>query len=218
MTPRFYSRDPNPNAALCSLEPSSSRVLSWIARAVDRQGFPLDREVQIRGAVDILRGLEYHYGRFMSQLAEIEELTSAMATRRASDGGFPPLPTSKQFEILATLHHEAVAYVSRLGQLHYFARSLGLQNLLDRTTALLPFRNKYTAHRSIDAPQTESAAEQQSQAMSFGFAHNFEGGFPVFQLLSVGKFHTLNMRKDHPLVMVEAVALFEAIFPLPNDA
>ena len=218
MTPRFHSVDPNPNAALASLGPSSSRVRSWIARAIYRPGFPLNREVQIRGAVDILRGLEYHHGRFMSQLAEIEDLTSGMANRRGTDGGVATLPTSKQFEVLATLHHEAVAYVSRLGQLHFFARSLGLRHLLDGTAELLPFRHKYAAHRSIDMPQAESADEQQSQAMAFGFAHTFEGGFPVFRLLSAGKFHTLNMRLHHPLVMAEAVALFEAIFPLPDDA
>ena len=154
----------------------------------------------------------------MIQLAEFKDLASSMESKSETDGAFPTLPTPKHFEVLATLRHEAVAYVNRLGQLHFFAKSLGHHHLLPKTTELLPFRHKHTAHRSIDQPQAESADELRSQTMAFGFVHIFEGGFPVFRLFSASKFHTLNMREDQPLVLAEAVALFETIYPLPNDA
>ena len=217
MTAGFYSTDPNPGIALSSIEPSGSRVQSWIARAIQRPDFPFEREVQIRGAIDIVTGLEYHHTRFTSQLALLEDWTSSIASSQ-DDSSLPTPFTHAQAEILSTLQHEAVAYVNRIGQLHFFARSLQRSALLLKATTLLPFRHKYTAHRSIDEPRSESASELMSQAMAFGFGHTFIGGRLVFQILSDGSRQTLSIQEDHPSVVREAVAVFESICPLPNDA
>lgn len=217
MEPRFSTRDPNVGVPLAGLPPSSSRVLSWISRAVFKPGFPLEREVQIRGAVSILRGIEYHHRAFLHRFAQLDNLVARQVSGPAPEGALSPIPKTAEFEILADLHHEAVAYVNRLGQFHYFAKSVGLVGLVPTITRLLPFRHKHTAHRSTDKPRSESAAEQQSQAMAFGWGHNLEGGFLVFRLLADGKFHTLNLRDSHPFVVTEVVAVFEAIFPLPPD-
>jgi hypothetical protein len=75
----------------------------------------------------------------------------------------------------AHIFHEAVAYVNRMGQFYYFIKS----NLVTRAlgggdalasiptiTKYVVFRNKYSAHRSIDFPRDESEETQLLQALS----------------------------------------------------
>jgi hypothetical protein len=58
----------------------------------------------------------------------------------------------------------------------------------------------------------------QLQATAFGFGHTLEAGFPVFQLTADGHCVKFVMKDAHPAIMSEAVALFDSIFALPNDA
>lgn len=218
MKPRYYSSDPNEGVALGAIEPSASKVQSWLSRAVERPGFPLDREVQIRGAIDILSGLEYHHASFLDRLTPLKALMACVA-RPIAECPLPPPPSGEERQALSTFQHEVVAYINRLGQLHYFAKSLGLLGCLVNAESLLPFRNKYTAHRSVDYPQkNETEEEREAQAMTFGFGHTFIAGRLIFQI-PVGKtYHQFNMQDDHPILMSEAVTMFEAIYPLPADA
>jgi len=62
--------------------------------------------------------------------------------------------------------HEAVAYLNRMSQFYYFAKSrfvtqiIGNQKQHLRTIEnLLPFRHKHTAHRSIDRPENDDAKD-----------------------------------------------------------
>ena len=75
------------------------------------------------------------------------------------------------------------------------------------------FRNKHTAHRSIDAPRSESLREQEHQAMTIGFYRLTRSGFPTYQIISARKHREFNMRCDHPIVMQEALDALFALYP-----
>jgi len=53
-------------------------------------------------------------------------------------------------------HHETTAYLNRLGQIHYYFRSMGLEptfNSMPSFWNATKFRMKYSAHRQVDAPR-----------------------------------------------------------------
>lgn len=218
MHPSYSYLDLNVGSPLKAIPPGSARLQSWMARAVDRPGFPLDREVQIAGAIGIVRGLEYHYRRFMDGVLALDPLKSRLQQSLGSSDLHHRLPTPAEFELLADLDHEAVAYINRVGQLYYFARAWQLESYVPQAVALLPFRNKYTAHRSIDEPRAESPHERQLQATAFGFGHTLVGGFPVFQIQTKDAWVEFIMKDAHPALLSEVVTLFDAIFALPADA
>ena len=128
-------RDPSPNDPLETICPLSSRALALLARNVTKPILQKDF-VQVAGAVTILKGLDYHRDRFV-------EITRQLATGA--------------LESYDTALHEAVAYVNRAGQFYYFACSdlvarTGNRPPIPNLETLIPFRNKYTAHRSVDKP------------------------------------------------------------------
>src|SRR5438477_5434111 len=111
-------------------------------------------QVHIAGAVDIVSALEYHFERFL-------EILRGKAARAPLDNDYE--------------RYEVVAYVNRIGQFACFARSdFAISHISDApkripsVMRLLPFRNKYTAHRSIDDPRSESFSEQVGHEMSLG--------------------------------------------------
>ncbi len=112
--------------------------------------------MNVVGAIEMLGGLEYHHD-------NVVKLSGLLAAGAALDE--------------TSLYHEAVAYVNRLGQFHYFARSkLVSQVVNDLATSIptiqryLPFRMKHSAHRSLDSPHAETESAQILQAMSLSRA------------------------------------------------
>lgn len=97
--------------------------------------------------------MEYHHDRFLG-------LIDGLASGAVED----PAP----------LRHEAIAYLNRVGQYWYFAKSdfvvqqLGVVSI-PRLDELMMLRNKHAAHRSIDNPRkadTEHAQEVHAMCMS----------------------------------------------------
>jgi len=84
---------------------------------------------QIKGVIYIVRGMNYHYTRFLSVVDE------------KSDDWF----------------HEVTAYINRLGQIYYFFKSdfINIQNSeIPKILEAMPFRMKFSAHRHVDAPRS----------------------------------------------------------------
>jgi hypothetical protein len=98
-------------------------------------------QIDIFGAIEMLGGLQYHYQQFL----RIRE--------RKLSGAVPLDAPDERFE--------AVAYINRIGQFHYFANSAFCKQIMGRSALLeiptleklLPFRHKYTAHRARDNPR-----------------------------------------------------------------
>jgi hypothetical protein len=131
----------------------SDRARSLFVRTLDapilKRGW-----INIFGAIDMMRGLDYHAERF-------SEICKSLA-RDLSAGE-------------DSLSHEAVAYLNRAGQFHTFARSEYVTQVFPAAIELIPsisrimiFRNKHAAHRSIDAPRGEEDAEHWRHAMATG--------------------------------------------------
>lgn len=206
---RFNIADPHLGERLSDIMPLSARARSWLARV--NVGIPEDESIQAIGAITMLEGLDYHYSRFVELVNRLGPYFSGQLVQRL-------FPTATETEDLNSLDHETVAYLNRLGQFHTFAKAHKLAPRLLKTHELMVFRNKHTAHRSIDAPRGESQYEQEYQAMAFGFYRLTRGGFPTYQMPSGKKHHEFDMRRDHPLVMQEAIDVLFTLYPLPNDA
>jgi len=148
----FNASDPHAGIELEQIPVLWQRARSLMLRNRTK---PLLREgfLNIVGAIEMLAGLEYHHD-------NIVRLSDDLAAGAVLDETW--------------LYHEAVAYVNRLGQFHYFAKSSLVAKAVPNATAtiptiekFLPFRMKHAAHRSIDVPRGESGDAQILQAMSF---------------------------------------------------
>lgn len=219
----FYFPDPAPGTELRDIFPISIRAKAWLARASSLNDFQLERSVQIAGAVSILSGLDYHYEQFMGYYTDLgpyydrhsAHIRNAISGK-SHDTEISPLPTVNERAQLDALDHEAVAYLNRLGQFFQFAESIKLAGALPRAKELQIFRHKHTAHRSIDKPQNDPSELQREHAMAFNFYRLTVGMFPIYQIRDKrGRYYVFHMRADHPIVMEEAMNLFQAIHTLP---
>jgi hypothetical protein len=202
----WYIADPNEGIPLDAIEPLSSRAYSLITRS--QSPILHAHFMQIGGVVSILSGLTYHHDNFVSYQTKLER---------------------KFHNEYAPLRHEAVAWVNRVGQLHYFVISNLVKSRLGSVSvptieSVMPFRNKHVAHRSVDAPMPEdSIAAQVMHAMSLsdiggmlwtpkpGAAPaDIASGPPVdthyasFQIRGKGNnVYDLSVERDHPGVLRE---------------
>jgi len=205
--------DPRPGEPLESIQPVSVRARALISRSIDKPILHTNF-LQIAGAVTMLKGLDYHHDRFIEIVGRLAAGT---------------------LHIDETAIHEAVAYVNRAGQYYYFAKSdlvkrQGQHPPIPDLNALIHFRHKHTAHRSIDKPEKSDTENLQAyHAMSLGdfdgrLFHPREGvtmkatafpwrlGYLVFAInLGEGKFYHLNIERDHDTLMQEAYTVLEAV-------
>ena len=221
----FNFQDAFPSLPLGDIYPLSARAQSWLARASKRGDFLDKPSTQIAGGVYMLSGLDYHHRQFMlhiEQLAPYYAIKSAFLEhiRELPSGSTvsPPIPTEIERDHLDALHHEAIAYINRLGQFVFFAEAMQLKSKLPRAKELLTFRHKHTAHRSIDKPRKESFELQEMQAMAFHFGQLDNSSFPVFQIYDQGPHITFHMRDDHAVLMDEAMALLQSLYAAPIDS
>jgi len=210
--------DPFPNVPLRDIFPLSTRALSWLARASKDAAFPQDRCVQIAGGARMLGGLDYHHGNFLDRFNHLvpyyDRQAAVLKHSMEQLLGEAPLPMATESEraVLDALHHEAFAYLNRLGQFYTFTKALSVEHLLPRAAELMLFRHKHTAHRSIDAPRKEDDPHlQEVHAMTFGFHYLSVASFPVFQIHDQHRVVQFHMRDDHAVVMDQALDALQAI-------
>jgi len=222
----FNFQDAFPSLPLGDIYPLSARAQSWLARASKRSDFLDKPSTQIAGAVYMLCGLDYHHRQFV---IHIEQLAPYYTRKKAflehirelpSGSAVSPqniFPTEIERDHLDALHHEAVAYINRLGQFVSFAKAMKLEAMCTRAKELISFRNKHTAHRSIDDPRDEPFELQEMHAMAFNFYQLNNGAFPIFQIYDQGHHINFHMRDDHAVLMDEAMALLQSLYAVPTD-
>lgn len=217
--------DPHPNLPLDKINLLSSRAWTLLIRSKDKN---LVRRhfISIVGAIDMMRGLEYHHENFCRIITEL---------------GFIPLHTPLEETKRLGLVHEAVAYLNRLGQFYYFASSEFVSNSLPQWRDIIPtifkfkrFRDKHSAHRSLDTPRfDDNPRDQQVHAWTFSSLggiysqpkpgvkplisySNFINPYKIwieryccFQLKGNGKQGTINLsvEREHPIFINEAYGL-----------
>jgi len=147
--------DPCPAKPLGQIIPLSLRAWSALVRSKDKTVFERGF-LNLVGAVDMMRGLDYHHDNFCA-------IINAIAEVRLLD------PVSKQKKLM--LIHEAVAYLNRLGQFYHFASSDFVTTAVNNWKSIIPtiikfkrFRDKHSAHRSLDKPRQDSPHLQQVHA------------------------------------------------------
>ncbi len=118
---------------------------------------------QLGGVLDMLGGLEHH----IKKMRYYEKVACRFALNLHTLS-----KTKEPFNLSALSRkanhhpavHEAVAYIGRLGQLCYFFTSKWFRGVIGKADialkipsilALMPLRNKYSAHRQQDAPPRE---------------------------------------------------------------
>lgn len=217
----FNFIDPFPHIPLDDILPVSTRAESWLARASKANQFSEGEPAQILGAVQTLCGLDYHHDQFIHYLGR---LATYLKRKKAFMDGLkdipsgskvsPPFPTSTERAHLTAFRHEAIAYLNRLGQFYYFAKSKKLDHILVRSNELLVFRHKHTAHRSIDQPKGEPLTLREMHAMAFDFHVWNADSFPVFQINDGEQHIFFHMKNDHPLIMEEVFRLLQTLYPV----
>ena len=221
--------DPHPELPLTEIDPHSARAWAALSRSKDRN-IVRQHLIRIVGAIDMMSGLEYHNRNFCRIVGE-------RALLPLSD------PTALEKELF--LVHETVAYLNRLGQFWYFVSSRlvkstvpGWKDIIPTIAKFTRFRQKHSAHRSIDMPKSEDKPHvQEVHAWAFsslgGCLFSRKPGkariwsptdfrnpysmwtesYRCFQLIADGEHDTLNLsiERDHPVIIGEAYELISAV-------
>jgi hypothetical protein len=115
----------------------------------------LEQKDRLRGILDIIDGLEYHIKRIRNYEKAACRRSLELRPLFNSEGPYNlPLPSRRTNHHPAV--HEVVAYIGRLGQLACFFESDWFSSIageaqvaakIPSILALMPIRNKHTAHR-----------------------------------------------------------------------
>lgn len=220
----FSLLDPCPGIRLAEIRAPLSRAQAWVSRTQRDPTFDDSLSVQIIGALHILEGMDYHFQAYMAHVHAGEgyiqrrhHFFDHIAPQQvAIDGRDIPRRSNQEAFHLNALHHEAVAYLNRMGQFFFFARQLGKLSQIPRLCELMPFRNKYTAHRSIDEKRGEGAGVQEHQAMAFHFNLYTLKGVIRFQIPVDGGHLEFCPPEDHPVLITQAVDLLLNLHTTPE--
>lgn len=153
--------DPHPTTELAKIALASERAMALVVR--NRQAPALQTHLlQIVGAIEMIAAMEYHHRAFLR-----------LHRRMVRSGDTDELH----------LRHEAIAYLNRLGQFVTFCRSRFASeagvvpaHALPTLERAMIFRNKHSAHRSIDAPRkgdTPGLTHSHARALSNTFGSLF---------------------------------------------
>jgi hypothetical protein len=136
----FRIEDLHPGLPLGEIRPLSSRAWTLLSRSKTKD-IVRQHLIRIVGAIDMMKGLEYHNANFCRIIAELAFLPS-----------LHPLASERHIFLV----HETVAYLNRLGQFYYFASSQLVSNMVPEWRDMIPtiakfkrFRDKHTAHKII---------------------------------------------------------------------
>lgn len=168
-----------------------------------------ENELELMGLVDMVGGLEYHYENFARMEGVRREEFRKFIEEKSE--------TSTMSE---NIIHEAVAYLNRLGQVYTLLKSKWVQRyLMEENLAvycptilsLIPLRNKFASHRSIDDPRGETPTQLANHAaLSYGvnwggkkitndsLALEFDGLNIVFKIQISKNHRSLILTKFHP--------------------
>ncbi len=151
----------NPKKHVYTRISNSVRKASYLFALFGTHPLYLKHKQKLGGVLDMVDGLEYHMRKI--RIYEKKACLAASEIRKLMQKTGPltlPRLTKKTNHHPAV--HEAVAYIGRLGQLDYFFESDWFGESLDKKQialtipsilALMPLRNKHSAHRQQDDPR-----------------------------------------------------------------
>lgn len=208
----------------------------------------LEQKDRLGGILDIFAGLEYHIKRIKNYEKAACRRSLELMNRFNSEGSYN-LPLLSRRTNHHPAVHEAVAYIGRLGQLacffesEWFSSKAGEAQVaaeIPSILALMPLRNKHTAHRQQDDPRKDDCSSLGLN--EYGLKHvlvglnknpeivNLQYSFPTKQRHHLlNKYHPLPIdgiehlgsnnnltiftpTKIHSKIMSEAISLLELFF------
>lgn len=208
----------------------------------------LEKKDRLIGVLDIIDGLEYHIKRIRNY--EKAACRRSLELEPLFNGEGPyNLPMLSRRTNHHPAVHEVVAYIGRLGQLACFFESEWFSSIVGEAQvaakipsvlALMPIRNKHTAHRQQDAPRRDDCSSLGLN--EFGLKHGLAGSItnpeivhlkysfpskqrhrlldkyrplPVNDIEHVGQDNNLIIfipTKNHPTIIEEAISLLQHFF------
>jgi hypothetical protein len=231
MFPPYTFQDCHPDLALKDIDPLSRRAMVLLVRNQNNRA-PKAGQMHILGAIDMLDALEYHHAAHMRVIGQLAQT---------------PLMSGETETLRRNLLHEVMAYLNRMGQFYYFARSAFVKQFVPDPEAFIPthlrikrFRDKHSAHRSLDAPRPEDTPHHQhvhawalssfggwlfapkpataradgSQAIGLRFLspeRMWLGAYHQLQLYDEDDCLNFSMEREHPLIAEEAYKLLDAL-------
>lgn len=204
----WHIDDHFPGVAIDAIPLVSEQLNSLYARTY--QKVHLQRSfTKLAGVIFLAKDLEYHRNNFLH------------ACHMAGVPSLHTVPDQTHTTYTEVAKFEAIAYINTVGTINTWIdnhrpRLVPAPKMLEITRS---FRNKQTAHRSIDAPRGESEHLQDVQAIAFwgGSLWNAQGELVVQIQEPVGQTHQLNIAQDHPLIARELLDAFRtAVQPPPR--
>jgi hypothetical protein len=210
----------------------------------------LQHKNNLIGVLDIVDGLEYHLKNLRRyEKAACNRSVELRSIFKRQDGEPVYLPKISRRTNHHPAVHEAVAYIGRLGQLATFFESKWFGSVVKENViageipsilALLPIRNKHTAHRQQDAPRHDDCSTLGLN--QFGLRHGLVGpntnpeivhleysfpskqrhrlvekhhSVPINDIEYLGENNNLTFftpTKNHPKIIAEAISLLQLFF------
>jgi len=184
-----------PGVAIDAIPLLSDKLNSLYARAIDSEHLQ-SSFMQLAGIIFMAKELEYHFSNFQRLV------------------NFAGLPTVERFndsernKSIDEAKFEAIAFINTVGRVNAWIHHLHAHapKIAEISQS---FRNKHTAHRSIDAPHGESDDLQDLQAFVFmSNLWNSQGDL-IFQIQKeLGESAELNITHEHQTIMDEILRAF----------
>ncbi len=187
-----------PGVAIDAIPLLSDKLNSLYARAIDGEHLK-SSFMQLAGIIFMAKELEYHFSNFQ-RLVNFAELPTV---ERFND--------NERYKSIDEAKFEAIAYINTVGRIN--AWILHIHAHAPKITEISrSFRNKHTAHRSIDAPHGESDDLQDLQAFVFmSNLWNSQGDL-IFQIQKeLGETVELNITQENQTILDEILGAFSNV-------
>lgn len=171
----------NPKKSVYSRIANPTRKTAYLFALCAPHPFYSKCKNQLIGILDMLDGLDYHIKKIRTfEKAACRRMADISALRNKKESYNLPVLSRKTNYHSAT--HEAVAYIGRIGQLAYFFESdwfgeviqeADVASKIPSILALMPLRNKHSAHRQQDKPWKDDCSSLGFN--EYGLKHSLVG-------------------------------------------
>ncbi|PKR80711.1 hypothetical protein CW751_08040 [Brumimicrobium salinarum] len=159
----------------------------------------------------IIEGLVYHFNNYYRLHQSLNPIVKDKYTDQAR---------SQNWITINSMRHELTAYLNRMGQFYFYAKSdsvtdLGISYEIEMPEILrfIPLRHKLTAHRAFDNPRKNEEINQIKITDSHfhGGAYMLINGRFIVQLKHKNDVISFDLIKEHSKIISEAKKLLDLI-------
>lgn len=212
--------DPFPDLSIDEIRPISQRAAAYFVR--NREDLN-DYYVELFGAINMLKGLDYHFDNTLSyfhQLTPFDDFRKLIEEDRQQEA-FAASQRNSRYSGLS--NHEIAAYLNRLYQFQNFSTSDLVRPISSRLKKsgikhALKFRHNLTGKRMIDRPNLDEYHKMQARYSEMGNLYDRHGHLQL--QITVNK-ETINfcLIESHEEIMLESYEIIRgAVDTLPTGS